>query len=93
MKISEHLEKLGLEGTDRITGAKGVITSISFDLFGCIQAVLTPKLQKEGKRIQGYWYDINRLKISKKRVMELPDFTKPKIAAGLKGPAEKPPQH
>ncbi|MCI0532384.1 MAG: hypothetical protein L0Y74_10650 [candidate division Zixibacteria bacterium] len=91
MDIGTHLGLLGLEAQDKVTGAKGVITSISFDLFGCIQAVLTPKIEKGGEVKSGNWMDVPRLEIKKRKaVMPLPDFAIPYIASGKKGPADKP---
>ena len=73
------MEKIGLKVKDRISGFKGVIISISFDLYGCIQATVQPGLSKEDGKIKyqdGRWFDINRLEItSKKPVMEVPEFS------------------
>ncbi len=41
-QVQEHLCKLGLKAEDMVTGFKGVVSTVSFDLYGCIQAVLTP---------------------------------------------------
>jgi len=38
--FNKHLEMLGKEGFDVVTGFDGVITSVSFDLYGCVQAVV-----------------------------------------------------
>lgn len=83
--LKEHVRLLGLKAEDKVTGNKGIVTSVSFDLYGCIQAIVT---NKDGCK----WYDINRLKVKKnKRVMNLPDFvTNNAVARGEKGPAEKP---
>ena len=39
--IEKHLDLLGRKVEDKVTGIKGVVTSVSFDLYGCIQAVIT----------------------------------------------------
>ncbi len=89
--MKEHINLLGLKAVDKVTGYKGVITSISFDLYGCIQAVLTPKINNDGGLNGGKWFDIPRLEIvSKKAVMPVPDFDNQKIMEGRKGAAEKP---
>lgn len=86
----KHIKILGYEAKDKTTGFSGIITSVSFDLYGCVQAVLTPKAL-EGKILDGHWFDITRLEIiSCERVMERPNFTKGYIAEGRKGAAEKP---
>lgn len=72
----KYFDKLGFEARDRVTGFKGVISSLSFDLYGCICAVLTPTADpKESKIREGHWFDFKRLEfISKKPVMEVPAF-------------------
>jgi len=69
------LELLGMKVKEVITGMVGVVTSISFDLYGCVQALLNPGLDKDGKPRELHWYDVNRLVvISKEPVMEVPKF-------------------
>ena len=80
--LEKHLDLLGRKVEDRITGAKGIITSISYDLFGCIEAVVQDKDNNN-------WYDINRLKVGKRKI-EMQNFSNVYIANGDKGPAEKP---
>lgn len=88
----KHIELLGLKAKDKITGLEGVIDSVCFDLYGCIQASVKPvKLDDEGKIRDGYWVDVTRLEIkSGKRVMEVPNFNEGYVAEGKKGPADKP---
>ena len=86
MSIIKGMELLGLNVRDKVTGCVGVVSSISYDLYGCIQAVLTPKANKEGGIPALRWYDICRLEIlSKKPVLPVPTY-----GAVVKGPAEKP---
>lgn len=83
-KIQESIDLLGKKVEDKITGFKGTVESISFDLYGCIQAVIKPKVNKDGDNVDGRWFDVNRLKVmSAKPVMEVPDFVT------VPGPAEK----
>lgn len=96
MSEKTHLDLLGKTARDRVTGFSGVVASISFDLYGCVQAVLTPPIDKDGKPVQGCWFDVNRLDVTKhERVMPVPDFTM-KVEFGATpqehkhGPAEKP---
>ena len=81
------LKLLGLPAKDKVTGFKGIVTSLSFDLFGCVQVVLTPETKKGGTNIEnGHWLDVTRLKIlSETPVMELPDFSKGYVSEGKKG--------
>ena len=87
----EHLKMLGLVVRDKVTNFEGVVSSVSFDLYGCIQVVITPKIDGEGKAVDGRWFDINRIDvIDDSPVMEAPNFSVGLIAEGKKGPAEKP---
>lgn len=92
LEIKKHLSLLGLKVRDRITGFTGVISTVGFDLYGCIQAIVTPEYDKEKKELkQGTWFDINRLEIlNKTPVMQIPDFYYGEVAKGNKGSAEKP---
>lgn len=76
---------LGLKVRDQVTGFEGVVTSIGYDLYGCIQAVVTPEF-KNGKREDSGWFDTKRLVVlSKTPVMQVPDFVT------VAGPEQKPP--
>jgi len=87
----EHLKLLGLKARDKVTGYSGIVTTVSFDLYGCIQAVLTPTAVKDGQVQAGHWFDVTRLEIrDKKPVMDLPNFEKGYVAEGRKGAAPKP---
>ena len=91
--IKKHIDLMGHNATDKITGFAGVITSISFDLYGCIQAVVTPLADNEkGEYKSGNWFDVTRLNIEPdaKKVMEVPEYSSGYIAEGKKGAAEKP---
>jgi hypothetical protein len=91
MNISNHLNLLGLSVKDRVTGFTGIVTSISFDLYGCIQAIVHPGIDKEAKLGDQVWFDVARLEvISLFPVMKRPDFEFGQAANGEKGPAEKP---
>ena len=84
-------ELLGMKVRDKVTGAEGVVSSVSFDLFGCIQAVVVPQADKDGKRQEGDWFDVGRLEITDaNRVMPVPDFDAGYPSEGKKGPAHKP---
>lgn len=90
-QIHTHLAKLGFKVRDRVTGVEGIITSVGFDLFGCVQAIVNPGLDKDNKPRDSLWFDINRLEmLSKKPVMQQPDFVTGPQAEGRQGPAEKP---
>ena len=86
IKVKETIEKfMGKRIKDIVTGQTGVVTSVTFDLYGCVQCLVTPNVSKENTQINSDWYDISRLEItSKKPVMRLPEFDY------NKGPAKKP---
>jgi hypothetical protein len=89
----KHINLLGTRVRDRVTGYSGVVTSIAFDLYGCIQAVVNPGLDKDGKPIDSGWFDVGRLEVTETTpVMTRPSFdlTPAVIAEGRKGPTEKP---
>ena len=44
--IEDHISKLGMTGQDRVSGVVGVITSVDFDLYGCIQYLIRQRLRK-----------------------------------------------
>ncbi len=91
VNIKKHMALLGLRVEDRVTGMKGVVASISFDLYGCVQAIVNPGLGKDGKLSDQIWFDVSRLKVlDKKPVMQVPDFEYGPQAEGLQGAAEKP---
>ncbi len=91
MKFKKHLELLGMKVKDRVTGFEGVVASVSFDLYGCIQAIVNPGLGADGKLQDSQWFDVNRLLVtSEAPVMERPNFDFGRQADGNQGAAEKP---
>lgn len=88
---NEHLELLGCRAKDKITGIEGIITSVCFDLYGCIQAVMTLKADDKGEYNMSAWLDVVRFEIlDDNPVIERPNFVKGYVAEGKKGAAEKP---
>jgi hypothetical protein len=99
--IQETIDMLGMTAKDKVTGFEGVVSSISFDLYGCVQASLTPRAKAKAEEIKyGHWFDIARLELKKgktSRVMHAPDFramaTRPQNfghGAAPKPPMERP---
>lgn len=86
-----HIELLGYRGKDKITGFAGVVDSVCFDLYGCVQISLKPPMRDNGEIPDSYWFDVTRIEIfSKERVVNLPNFYEGYVAEGKKGPADKP---
>jgi len=86
-----HFDLLGRKVKDKVTGFNGVVVSLSFDLYGCIQAVVAPSANDDGEIKNGHWFDVTRLTIEDNTpVMELPNFSSGYVAEGKKGCASKP---
>lgn len=86
--MQHHLAMLGHRVRDKVTGFEGVVSTISFDLYGCVQAIIQPPYDNEKKtQPEGKWMDTNRLEaLGTSPVMAVPSFDKPVVP----GPAEKP---
>ena len=59
--MQEHLKLLGFKVQDVVTGFLGIVTSISFDLYGCVQAVVQPEANEKGEIGEARWFDVKRL--------------------------------
>lgn len=87
--MKHHFALLGFKVKDTITGFTGTCTTIGFDLYGCVQGIVSPAATEDGKIEDGRWFDLKRLApVSEKPVMEVPTFEtvpggaeKPKFAA------------
>ena len=87
----KHIELLGFRAKDKVTGFEGVIDSVCFDAYGCIQVSLKPPMNKDGEVPQGYWFDVTRVVVdNSQRIVDLPDFYQGYVAEGKKGAAQKP---
>jgi hypothetical protein len=65
--VGKSLALLGFPVRDRVTGATGVVTSVGFDLYGCVQCIVNPGLSNDGKMLDSLWFDINRLEVTDDR--------------------------
>lgn len=91
-----HLAWLGRRVREKVTGAQGVITSVSFDLYGCVHGLVSfpqPTDGPQGKEPpDSRWYDVQRLEDTSPtegRVLEPPDyFVRPPGTEA--GPEDKP---
>lgn len=83
-----NLGLLGLKCRDKITGIEGVVESICYDLYGCIQGCIRPYGTKKDTQEphDGRWYDVSRFEIiDNVPIMPVPDFV-----TDAPGPADKP---
>lgn len=53
--------ELGAAYRDVITGFAGVATGHTTYISGCSQVLLQPKVDKDGKLVDGHWFDEQRL--------------------------------
>ena len=73
--MENHLHWLGWKVRDKVTGFEGVVATVGVDLYGCVQAAVTPPatIEKSSgvqKMEHGHWFDLTRLeKVGKKPVM------------------------
>ncbi len=64
--------KLGQKAQDVVTGFKGTITGLCYYITGCNQALLQPKVKADGERLDGAWFDFDRLEITDETPIVLP---------------------
>ena len=86
----QHFKMLGQKAHDVVTGFSGVVTSLSFDLYGCVQVIITPSIDDKGIVQNGNWFDVGRVQLlSIEPVMPIPNFDSGYIAEGRKGASIK----
>lgn len=87
--MKDYLDLLGKLVRDRVTRMEGVASSVGFDLYGCVQVVITPGVnEKDGKLGEGCWFDWKRIEVlDHARVMPVPQYETPGSEIGA---AEKP---
>lgn len=73
--LTNYINLLGRVVKDRVTHFEGTVTNLTFDLYGCVQAAVLPKIDKDGKFTDGRWLDVHRLEpLADVRTMPVPDF-------------------
>lgn len=72
---TETIQLLGRSGKDKVSGFSGVVTSVSFDLYGCICVALSAPV-KDGNLGDSHWFDVQRVEYTNDaRVMPVPKFS------------------
>jgi hypothetical protein len=86
--FEEHCQILGLHMRDMVTDIEGMVDSVCFDAYGCVQATLRRKVNEKGIVPDPAWFDVKRLqRTDTTRVMPVPEFP----AVGKEqGAADKP---
>lgn len=92
--IEKHIDLLGFRVKDKVTGFVGVVETIGFDLYGCVQAIVRPQLdsKKSNELPSCSWLDVKRLeKVGTKRVMEPPmaQFSQGQEIGGTEKPMQR----
>lgn len=57
---------LGVTVKDKVTGFSGVVTGVVYYITGCNQALVVPKVGKDGSQREAQWFDWQRLDIDRK---------------------------
>ena len=64
--------KLGATYKDVITDFTGIAVGKVQYFTGCEQILLVPKMKEDGKRPEGEWFDVDRLKLTEEKIIVLP---------------------
>lgn len=57
------MENFGKIAKDKVTGFTGMITAVTYYMYGCCQYCLQPKVDNDGKVQDVYWVDEGRIDI------------------------------
>jgi len=68
---------LGAEYRDKITKFKGICTGSCDYISGCNQALLAPRVGKDGKKNGGEWFDVQRLERAGSKIIKLDNIETP----------------
>lgn len=96
MATQQHmtdLQLLGLKVKEKVTGLVGIVECVSYDLYGCVQAVVKPPVNEKGEVVDGRWFDVSRLDVlDSSPIMAIPGgrFSVERQSGPLPGPCEKP---
>ena len=91
MRGFDFIQLLGTKQRDKVTRFTGVVSTVAYDLYGCIQVALNPGLKPDGTLADSAWFDVNRLEpTGEDRVMDVPNYESGPIAEANQGAAEKP---
>lgn len=84
--------QLGDRARDVITGFAGVVVGRCEYLTGCQQILLIPPVDKDGKRVDGEWFDTDRCEVTEARAITVGVQASPtSISRVANGPDKAPP--
>jgi len=55
--------KLGEKARDKVTGLEGILVSRCENLNGCLRYTIQPKVDKEGKYPESFWFDQDQIEL------------------------------
>jgi len=61
--MAEEQIRLGVEVKDKVTGLRGIITGYTKYINGCVQWLVKPPVDKDGKLVDGCWIDTVQLEV------------------------------
>lgn len=64
------MSELGKLVQDKVTGIKGIATGACVYMNGCVQYLIEPKVDGDGKKIKGEWVDQTQIKVLGKGLSE-----------------------
>lgn len=81
--MTQTIPQLGDKVKDEITGFEGIVTGACHYISGCDQYLLQPKVKEDGTKVDGCWFDVDRLVVLEEQVFE----RRPVVAVGFDAPA------
>jgi hypothetical protein len=69
--------KMGQTVKDLITGFEGVVTGHCEYISGCDQLLVQKKVDKDGNKQDGIWFDVQRLRVVDSEVISLDNSKTP----------------
>jgi hypothetical protein len=89
---------LGDRVKDIITGQVGIVTSRSEHIFGCNRYWVEPQEIKDGKPIEGRWFDEEAIELVLAGAVKAPRYARVVVAEERQlsragGPTSQPPSH
>lgn len=82
--------RMGVEVKDRVTGLRGIITGKTEYINGCVQWLVKPPVDKDGKLVDGCWIDTVQLEVVGQGISK-PENTEDVAKEGPGGPNDDAP--
>ena len=74
--MTNRLPEKGDRVRDKVTGFTGIITTHASHLAGCDRMWVTPSVDRDGKLVEGQWFDIDMLEIVEPNALESVKYTR-----------------